>query len=705
MAYYTVKYTDENNKTPLKINDSTVNTDTPLAIPGRNQRGYAITIAENFLHLLENFAYNSAPDNPVEGQLWYDTTNAVEDLKVYDGTGWKLVGGIRKGTSEPTIRVAGDLWVDTDNQQLFLFNGASWVLVGPTFSSGLRTGVVAETIVDSDNVDRTVLKTYISDEVVFIYSVDTFIPKVAIAGFTTIKSGVNISTKDFNSDGTVDTKYWGTAEKAENLIVGSSIVASSNFLRKDTSNITNYGFTVRNDVGISTGNESQLRLSVDSGTIGNVYHATPDSAFDIRVTYGNNATTLIRADSNGNVGIGINNLAPAYSLDVLGTGRYTGVVKIESTENSINDITGALQVAGGVNIQQDLIVRGNSNFTGHIVVGEIGGGTIGIAPQQTNTFSIGTSTNKFSKIYATDFYGTKFTGDFSGDIDGTANQANRLTAGTTFRMIGEVYAEEDFTFDGSTGGTLKVFDTKVSELFIDSQTETFGVSSADSILVYRTGTGLRKMSRNTFFQQVATVPIGSIIPWAGTPDKIPPGYLFCDGSEKQRSLYPELFAIIGYTYGDPFQLSGIATFRLPDLRGRFPLGSNSMDNGDQILGSSPPTLIDSNTQLPTGTTQSTASILGNANGYEEVTLTVGNVPDHKHNLQDDYNNTFYAIRNDATAPEDPNATSDYGLTSTTQSQIIDRTGKVIGATDPTTPLNVMNPYLTINYLIYSGKYD
>ncbi len=704
MAYYTVKYTDENNKTPITVNDSTVNTDTPLTIPGRNQRGYAISIAENFLHLLENFAYSSAPDNPVEGQLWYDTTSGVEDLKVYDGTGWKLVGGIRKSTSEPTIRVTGDLWVDTDNQQLFLFNGASWVLVGPTFSSGLRTGVVAETIVDSDDIDRTVLKTYISDEVVFIYSVDSFIPKVAIAGFTSIKSGVNISTKDFNSDGTIDTKYWGTAEKAENLIVGSSVVASSNFLRKDTSNITNYGFTVRNDVGISTGNESQLRLSVDSGTIGNIYHATPDSAFDIRVTYGNNATTLLRADSNGNIGIGINNLAPAYSLDVLGTGRYTGVVKIDSTDNTINDVTGALQVAGGVNIQKDLIVRGDVAITGQVTVGEVGNST-GIVPLQNNTFTIGTSTNKFSKIYSTEFYGTKFTGAFSGDIDGTANLANRLTAGTTFRMIGDVSAVEDFTFDGSTGGTLKIFDTRISELFIDNQTETFGVSASDNLIVYRTGTGLRKMSRNTFFQQVATVPVGSVLPWAGTPDKLPAGYLFCDGSEKPRSLYPELFAIIGYTYGDPSQLSGVATFRLPDLRGRFPLGSNNMDNGDQVISQSTSSLIDSNTQVATGTTQSTASILGNANGYEEVTLELYNIPDHKHDFMDDYNNSFYAIRNDSAAPEDPNATSDYGLTSTTQAQIINRTGNMFGASDPTTPFNVMNPYLTINYIIYSGKYD
>lgn len=701
---YTVKFTDENNKTPITVNDSTVNTQTSLALPGRNQRGYALTIAENFLHMLENFAFNSEPENPVEGQLWYDTTTNIEDLKVYDGTSWKLVGGIRKGTNEPTVRVTGDLWVDTDNQQLYLFNGASWVLVGPTFSSGLRTGVVAETVVDADNVARTILKTYISDEVVFIYSVDTFTPKVAIQGFSTIKSGVNISTKDFNSDGTVDTKYWGTAEKAENLIVGSSVVASSNFLRKDTSNITNYGFTVRNDVGISTGNESQLRFSVDSGTIGNIYHSTPDSAFDIRIQYNDQAVTLIRADSNGNVGIGLNNLSPANTLDVFGTARITDVTKIESTENTTNDVTGALQVLGGVNIQKDLIVRGVSNFAQNISVGGGQGYVISeaITPNLDGLFTIGNSSNRFNKVYSLDFVGN-LTGNVDGDISGTANEANRLKNGTTFRMIGDVTALEDFTFDGSTGGSLKIFDTRVSENFIDNQEETFGVSGTDSILVYRPAVGLRKMSRGTFFTQVATIPVGTILPYAGT---IPPlGYLFCDGSEKPISTYDKLFAVLGYTYGNIGQLQGIATFRLPDLRGRFTLGNFSMDNGDQVTSAATQTQIDSSTQVATGANNSSStSTLGNVNGSEEVTLQFSNLPDHQHSLDDGLNNQFFAIRNASGSPESPNATAEYGLLSTTQSQVIDRTGGVqdLGTT---TSFDIMNPYLTINYIIYTGNFE
>jgi len=292
---YTINFTDSQNKQPITVNDSTVNTDTSLSIPGRNQRGYAVTIAEDFLHLLENFSNSSSPSNPVQGQLWYDSTIGIDNLKVYDGTSWKPAGSVNKGETAPIAKTEGDLWVDTVNQQLFLYNGASWVLVGPTFSSGLKSGVVAESILDSGTTpgSHTILKTYVDDQVVTIYSASSFVPKVAIDGFKAINAGINISTNISN------TKYWGVAEKAENLIIGTSVVAASNFLRKDVSNITNYPISIKTDQGIATGESGQLQISVDSGKIGNIYHATSNSAFDIRIK----DSIIVNIESNLNITI------------------------------------------------------------------------------------------------------------------------------------------------------------------------------------------------------------------------------------------------------------------------------------------------------------------------------------------------------------------------------------------------------------------
>ena len=71
---YTIYYTDRVNKGSITVVDNTLNDETTLSFPGRQRTDYGSAINENFLHLLENFANTSAPERPVEGQLWYDST-------------------------------------------------------------------------------------------------------------------------------------------------------------------------------------------------------------------------------------------------------------------------------------------------------------------------------------------------------------------------------------------------------------------------------------------------------------------------------------------------------------------------------------------------------------------------------------------------------------------------------------------------------
>ena len=58
----------------------------------------------------------------------------------------------------------------------------------------------------------------------------------------------------------------------------------------------------------------------------------------------------------------------------------------------------------------------------------------------------------------------------------------------------------------------------------------------------------------------ANNPVGAIIQYLGS--KLPNGYLRCDGSEVPRLSYPELFDVIGISYGTP---SNEAFFKLPTL--------------------------------------------------------------------------------------------------------------------------------------------
>jgi len=57
------------------IADGTINTtSTSLGLPGRNFSGYGQTLDTNFVQHLQNFANTAPPPNPIQGQLWYNTT-------------------------------------------------------------------------------------------------------------------------------------------------------------------------------------------------------------------------------------------------------------------------------------------------------------------------------------------------------------------------------------------------------------------------------------------------------------------------------------------------------------------------------------------------------------------------------------------------------------------------------------------------------
>lgn len=110
------------------------------------------------------------------------------------------------------------------------------------------------------------------------------------------------------------------------------------------------------------------------------------------------------------------------------------------------------------------------------------------------------------------------------------------------------------------------------------------------------------------------IPPSTIFPYAGTAVTTPAGWLFCDGSSYGTATYPDLFAVIGYSYGG----SGTA-FSVPDLRGRV-IAGRDMDNGSGTAG-----------RLSTITNQGTA--LAISAGAQTHTLGTAEMPSHSHNAQ------------------------------------------------------------------------
>lgn len=99
------------------------------------------------------------------------------------------------------------------------------------------------------------------------------------------------------------------------------------------------------------------------------------------------------------------------------------------------------------------------------------------------------------------------------------------------------------------------------------------------------------------------IPAGSILAWSDS--SIPNNWLLCDGQTVSRSLYSDLFAIIGTRYGLG---NGTTTFNLPDLRGRVAVGMSN-DTEFNTLGKKTGNKVESITaaQLPAGVLGVTAN--------------------------------------------------------------------------------------------------
>lgn len=121
MAYTIVK---SDGAVLTTIADGTINTtSTSLGLPGRNYAGYGQTLDTNQVHILENFADDTPPANPLRGQLWCDTSGNSVIMRVCpaDGTtnaqAWLTLAATSSGnaTTFGAITVSGNIQANNIN--------------------------------------------------------------------------------------------------------------------------------------------------------------------------------------------------------------------------------------------------------------------------------------------------------------------------------------------------------------------------------------------------------------------------------------------------------------------------------------------------------------------------------------------------------------------------------------------------------------
>jgi hypothetical protein len=72
------------------LDGAVVRTHAGIALIGRKVTNYGEIQNENYVRITENFASPTSPTNPLNGQLWWDSTNS--SLNVFTGSNWVKLG-------------------------------------------------------------------------------------------------------------------------------------------------------------------------------------------------------------------------------------------------------------------------------------------------------------------------------------------------------------------------------------------------------------------------------------------------------------------------------------------------------------------------------------------------------------------------------------------------------------------------------------
>lgn len=344
------------------VQDGSIDTTTDLTFVGKNYTGYGSPVNENFLKLLENFANGTAPKKPLAGQLWFDTNN--RQLKLYDGRKFKGIGIIEAGTQRSTGMNAGDLHFDTSVKKLFAFDGTEWLAIGPTDFVATGNGLSQTIVLDNnsnghpayvftlDNTTSTIFSSDPDDYAIgsssgYYNSFKRIYPGINLAGASTL--GISSTST------TAGTLLWGTAASALGLVDGNNLIKAADLVRQSSLTAgVNYPMLVLNDDGITVGLQSVFQMHVTNSNIANL-SAINGTQIKLNVkTNESNYTNILIVDGSSNysllpnpalrvnIGSSPNRFHNVYASTVtssLFTGTTVSVNTVNANSLNINNAT------------------------------------------------------------------------------------------------------------------------------------------------------------------------------------------------------------------------------------------------------------------------------------------------------------------------------------------------------------------------------
>ena len=179
-----------NGASLVTIEDNNIETIAGITLVGRSRSNYGEYLNENLIRLTENFANSAGPTDPIVGQLWWDTSNDL--LNIRTDSGWAPIGNAIVTPTEPGAPSAGTFWFDSSSgvQQLKMYDGTNWQVIGPEL-----VGIGGASGLFSENVEgNNVLAIRVNSILVAIISATEF-AQTTVADFPpTIVPGINFRT-------------------------------------------------------------------------------------------------------------------------------------------------------------------------------------------------------------------------------------------------------------------------------------------------------------------------------------------------------------------------------------------------------------------------------------------------------------------------------------------------------------------------------
>ena len=457
MAYIIVK-TDGTVLT--SISDGTLNTSsTSLDLPGRNYASYGQVFDTNFVHLLENFSDSVIPNNPIRGQLWYNTNTQALYVCPTDGetniNNWFKILSESNGTTSfvnltltgnlfaNNATIANDLISNTITADYLTVNVTSNLLGTSNVSNLITSNITADTTTGNLNGNWTVTgnlsPTGILSDNFYYANGDPINFELAAGNSTEVQFNLsneyaaspsftfNPVTSNLSVTGNINgTNFYGNAVGLSNI---SAANLTGTIATAVQSNITQLGTLASLDVTgnanignvTSTGNITAVRFigqvvtaaqpnitdlgvlnSLNSAGVVNFTNASNVSlgpVGNVKITGGTNGHVL-RTDGTGNLSWVNPQSIPALSSGSNTWLQYNNNGLFGSSANlTYNSDTGVLTVNGNINVQNaNLGNTATSNFfigNAYNLNGINGANVMGTVPLASTATTVTSSNQPF----------------------------------------------------------------------------------------------------------------------------------------------------------------------------------------------------------------------------------------------------------------------------------------------------------------------